>query len=130
MFQGKLAQAKKESDYALAIRTQSGSKLFHAIYLIASGAIHLKLAKHRQAETELLTALKMLQQIKAAQQEANAHLVLARLYGKMKKTDIARKHLREGFSIGRERGFTYYALFNAAELAELANAALAHGICS
>jgi len=130
LFQGKLAQAKKESDYALAIRTQSGSKLFHAIYLIASGAIHLKLAKHRQAETELLTALKMLQQIKAAQQEANAHLVLARLYGKMKKTDIARKHLREGFCIGRERGFTYYALFNAAELIELANAALAHGICA
>jgi LuxR family maltose regulon positive regulatory protein len=71
----------------------------------------------------------MLQQNKAAQQEANAHLVLARLYEIMKKTDSARKHLREGFSIGQERGFTYYALFNAAELAELANAALAHGIC-
>ena len=129
LFQGRLDQAKKESDYALAIRTQSGSKLFHAIYLIASGAIHVKLKKYRQAEKELLTAVKMLQQIKAAQQEANAHLVLARLYGIMKKTDSARKHLREGFSIGRERGFTYYALFNAAELAELANAALAHGIC-
>ncbi len=129
LFQGKLAQAKKESDYALAIRTQSGSKLFHAIYLIASGAIHLKLARHRQAEKELLTALTMLQQIKAAQQEANAHLVLARLYEKMKNTDEAWKHLREGFSIGQERGFTYYALFNAAELAELANAALEHDIC-
>jgi DNA-binding SARP family transcriptional activator len=55
--------------------------------------------------------------------------VLARLYGIMKRTDPARKHLREGFCIGRERGFTYYALFNAAELAELANAALGHGIC-
>ncbi len=129
LFQGRLDQAKKESDYALAIRTQSGSKLFHAIYLIASGAIHVKLKKYLQAQKELLTAVKMLQQIKAAQQEANAHLVLARLYGIMKKTDSARKHLREGFSIGRERGFTYYALFNAVELAELANAALAHGIC-
>ncbi len=129
LFQGRLDQAKKESDYALAIRTQSGSKLFHAIYLIASGAIHAKLKKYRQAEKELLTAVRMLQQNKAAQQEANAHLVLARLYKTMKKTDSARKHLREGFSIGQERGFTYYALFNAEELAELANAALAHGIC-
>ena len=129
LFQNKLDQAKKESDYALAIRTQSGSKLFHAIYLIASGAILVKLKKYRQAEKELLIAVKMLQQIRAAQQEANAHLVLARLYGMMKKMDPARKHLREGFSIGQERGFTYYALFNAEELAGLANAALAHGIC-
>ncbi len=129
LFQGKLEEAKKESDYALAIRTQSGSKLFHAIYLIASGAIHVKLKKYRQAEKELLIAVKILQQVKAAQQEANAHLVLARLYGMMKRADSAHKHLREGFSIGRERGFTYYALFNAVELAELANAALVHGIC-
>ncbi len=130
LFQGKIDEAKKESDYALAIRTQSGSKLFHAIYLILSGAIHMKLAKHRQAEKELLIALKMLQQNKAAQQEANAHLVLARLYGMMKKPDAARRHLREGFSIGQERGFTYYALFNTAELIDLANAALEHGICT
>jgi len=129
LFQGRLDQAKQESDYALAIRTQSGSKLFHAIYLIASGAIHVKLNKHRQAEKELLTAVRMLRQVKAAQQEANAHLVLARLYTILKRTDPARKHLREGFFIGKERGFTYYALFNAAELIELANAALAHGIC-
>ncbi len=130
LFQGKPDQAKKESDYALAIRTQSGSKLFHAIYLIASGAIHLKLAQHRRAEKELLTALKMLKQVKAVQQEANAHLVLARLYGMMKKPDAARRHLREGFSIGQKRGFTYYALFNTAELIDLANAALEHGICA
>ena len=129
LFQGKLAQAKKESDYALAIRTQSGSKLFHAIYLIASGAIHLKLAKHRQAERELLIALKMLQQIKAAQQEANAHLVLARLYQTLKKSDAARRHLREGFSIGQDRGFTYYALFKTEEMIDLASAAVEQGIC-
>jgi ATP/maltotriose-dependent transcriptional regulator MalT/DNA-binding SARP family transcriptional activator len=129
LFQGKLEEAKKESDYALAIRTQSGSTLFHAIYLIASGAIHVKIKKYRQAEKELLIAVKMLQQIKATQQEANAHLVLARLYGITKRTDSARKHLREGFCIGQKRGFTYYALFDAVELAELANAALGHGIC-
>jgi DNA-binding SARP family transcriptional activator len=130
LFQGRLDLAKKESDYALAIRTQSGSKLFHAIYLIASGAIHVKLKKYRQAEKELLTAVRMLKLVRAAQQEANAHLVLARLYGMMKKMDAARKHLCEGFSIGQERGFTYYALFTAEELTELANAALGHGICN
>ncbi len=130
LFQGRLDQAKKESDYALAIRTQSGSKLFHAIYLIASGAILVKLKKYRQAEKELLTAVRMLQQVKAAQQEANAHLVLARLYAIMKRTDLARRHLRDGFCIGRERGFTYYALFHAGELTELATAALEHGICT
>jgi ATP/maltotriose-dependent transcriptional regulator MalT/DNA-binding SARP family transcriptional activator len=130
LFQGKLDRAKSESDYALAIRTQSGSTLFHAIYLIASGAIHLRLKRHRRAETELRTALRMLRENKAAQQEANAHLMLARLYFSMKKTDLARRHLEEGFSIGRERGFTYYALFNAAELAELAGEALSHGICA
>jgi len=129
LFQDKLDQAKKESDYALAIRTQSGSKLFHAIYLIASGAIHLRLKKYRQAEKDLLIAVKTLQQNKAAQQEANAHLVLAQLYGLMNKPDAARRHLREGFCSGERRGFTYYALFNAVELAELAKAALEHGIC-
>jgi ATP/maltotriose-dependent transcriptional regulator MalT/DNA-binding SARP family transcriptional activator len=130
LFQGKVDRAKCESDYALAIRTQSGSRLFHAIYLIASGAIRVRLKQHRRAETELRTALRMLQEIKAAQQEANAHLMLARLYFLLKKPDLARRHLGEGFSIGRERGFTYYALFNAAELAELAGEALSHGICA
>ncbi len=130
LFQDKLDQAKKESDYALAIRTQSGSKLFHAIYLIVSGAINLRLGRHRLAEKELLKALKMLQQVKAAQQEANAHLVLARLYEIMKKPEPMRKHLREGFSIGRKRGFTYYAVFTTGELMELANAAREYGICA
>jgi len=130
MFQDKLDKAKTESDYALSIQARSRSRLFHGIYLIASGAIHLKLGKRAQAEKELLIALKMLQQIKAVQQEANAHLMLARVYEKRRKPDLARKHLQEGFSIGQERGFTYYALFNAAELSELAREALAHGICA
>lgn len=129
MFQGKMDQAKKESDYALAIRTQAGSKLFHAIYRIVSGAILLKQGKNGKAEKELLTALQMLRQIKALQQEANAHLMLSQLYNKIKKADLARKHLREGFTLGEERGFTYYALFNAVELEELANEAVGQGIC-
>ena len=130
MFQGRLDQAKRESDYALAIRTQSGSRLFHAIYLIASGAINLKLGKLGQAEKELFKAVAMLQQVKASQQEANAHLVLARLYDQKKRPDIGLKHLKEGFSLGQKQGFTYYALFTAAELVELAKTALSHDICA
>ena len=129
LFQNKPDKAKKESDFALSIRPQSDSRLFHGIYLIASGAIHLKLGEPARAEKDLLTALKMLQQIKAAQQEANAHLMLARLYEAKKKTDASLKHLQKGFAIGQERGFTYYALFTAAELATLARKGLAHDIC-
>jgi LuxR family transcriptional regulator, maltose regulon positive regulatory protein len=129
LFQGKLDRAKIESDYALAVQSKSGSKLFHAIYLIASGAIHMKLENIRRAEKELLAAITLLQQIRAGQQEANAHLVLARLYQKIEKPDKALKHLRQGFSIGRDRGFRYYALFDAAELAELARTAVSQGVC-
>jgi ATP/maltotriose-dependent transcriptional regulator MalT/DNA-binding SARP family transcriptional activator len=129
LLQRKLDRAKKESDYALAIRTQSGSSLFHAIYLLADGAILLKLGEYTRAEKEVRTALHTLQRVEAAQQEANAHLVLAQLYLRQKKNPAAIKHLREGFSIGQARGFTYYALFDAEELFELAKAALAHGIC-
>lgn len=130
LFQNKLDKAKKESDVALAIRPQSDSRLFHGIYLIASGAIHLKLGETARAEKDLLSALRMLQQIKAAQQEANAHLTLARLYETKKKTAVALKHLQKGFTIGQDRGFTYYALFNSTELSALARKALAHGICT
>jgi len=130
LFQRKLAKARVQSDHALSIRTQSGSRLFHAIYLIASGAILMKLGKHPRAEQELLTALKVLQQIKAAQQEANAHLVLAQLYEKTGKTALVSRHLLAGFSIGQERGFTYYALFDAAELSHLAQEAVAQDICT
>jgi DNA-binding SARP family transcriptional activator len=104
--------------------------LFHAIYLITSGAILMKLGRHARAEKELLSALRMLQRIKAAQQEANAHLVLAQLYGKLKKKTLVYKHLRAGFSIGQDRGFTYYALFDAGELSHLAQQAIAQGICT
>ena len=65
MFLNKLEKAKAESDYALTVHAQSGSKLFHAIYLIASGSIHLKMGKAAKSETELLRSLTMLQQSKA-----------------------------------------------------------------
>jgi LuxR family maltose regulon positive regulatory protein len=131
LFQGKLDKAKKESDYALAIRTQTGSRLFHAVYLIASGVILLKLGNIRLAKQELLTALKTLRQIKAAQQEANAHLALALLYRRQgTQTAEMCRHLHEGFSIGKDRGFTYFALFTRAELTELATLAKDHGICA
>lgn len=129
LFQGKLDQAKTESDYALSVQSRSGSALFHAIYLIASGAIHMKLGLHRRAEKELLASVAMLREMKAGQQEANARLVLAQLYGKMEKPDKALEHLRQGFSIGRTCGFRYYALFSAAELAEMARSAVSQGIC-
>jgi ATP/maltotriose-dependent transcriptional regulator MalT/DNA-binding SARP family transcriptional activator len=130
MFQGKLDEAKLASDYALAIRTQSGSKLFYAVYLIVSGVIHFKLGSCRRAEQELQTAVKTLRQIRAEQQEANAHLALAMLYSHESKKEKACKHLKEGFSIGRNRGFTYYALFTREELMELATYAKNHGICT
>ncbi|MEK6742977.1 MAG: BTAD domain-containing putative transcriptional regulator [Nitrospirota bacterium] len=128
LFQGKHARAKKESDAALAIQRRSGSRLFHGIYLIASGAIHMKLGKAADAERELTAALRILRQCRAVQQEANAHLLLASLNLRRKREAAARKHLAAGFSIGEERGFTYYALLTQEELSSLAAAAADRGI--
>jgi ATP/maltotriose-dependent transcriptional regulator MalT/DNA-binding SARP family transcriptional activator len=130
LFQGDLDRAKKNSDLALAVQTSSESRLFHAIYLIASGAIHVKLRKFGSAEKDLTIALRMLRQAGAAQQEANAHLVLAQLYQARGKNDASARHLREGFSLGQARGFTYYALFTRHELRDLASEAAARGICT
>ncbi len=129
MFRGRLAEAKKLSDRALAIRSQSDSKLFHAVYLVVHGAIHLKLGKTAFAEKELRTALRMLQQAKALQEEANAHLMLALLYRKTERTNLFRKHLSTGFSIGRDLGFCYYAPLSCEELTELAQTAAEECIC-
>jgi len=49
MFQQKYDLAIMESNLALAIRTQSQSRLFRAIYMIASGAIKLKLGQPGKA---------------------------------------------------------------------------------
>jgi len=129
LFQRRLDQARQMSDYALSSRTQSASRLFHAIYLIVSGSVHLETGAHGRAKRELHAALSMLKAAGAAQQEANAHLMLARLFLKQRRPAEARRHLRQGFSIGRERGFRYYAPFTPQELRELAREAAAKGIC-
>jgi len=120
LFQGRLDRAKKESDAALALQQRSGSRLFHAIYLIASGAISMKLGRVRRAERELQGALRILSQVQAAQQEANAHLLLASLNLARNNEAAVRKHLAAGFGIGEERGFTYYAVLTHDELSSLA----------
>jgi LuxR family maltose regulon positive regulatory protein len=128
LFQGKLARAQAESDHALALQKRTESPLFHGIYRIASGAIHLKRGKTAQAERELTTALALLRKCHAVQQEANAHLLLASLNLRRNREPAARRHLAEGFSIGEELGFTYYALLRHDELASLATAAVDRGI--
>ena len=128
LFQEKLARAQVESDCALALQKRAGSPLFHGIYLIASGAIYLKLGRTERAERELKAALELLRKCHAVQQEANAHLLLASLNLRRKREAAVRKHLAAGFSIGEERGFTYYALLKQEELSSLAAAAIDHDI--
>jgi DNA-binding SARP family transcriptional activator len=129
LFQNKLPNAERESNEALAIRSGKGSMLFHAIYLITSGAIHMRAGKTRRAGQELKNALRTLKQAKAVQQEANCHLVLALLERKKGNRTGFRNHLREGFSIGRDLGFTYYAVLDPEEQSELAKQAVAENIC-
>jgi len=130
LFQRKFDAAKSESEHALSIPAQNGSRLFQAVYLIANGAIHMKRGSLQEAEKDLRTSLAMLKQAGAAHQEANAHLVLALLYKARNRPDLVRKHLHAGFSLGQSKGFTYYALFDAVELSELADDALARDICT
>jgi DNA-binding SARP family transcriptional activator/predicted negative regulator of RcsB-dependent stress response len=124
LFQGKLARAQLESDHALALQKRAESPLFHGIYLIASGAIHLKRGKNSLAERQFKAALGLLRKCHAVQQEANAHLLLASLYLRSRREEMVRKHLTAGFSIGEDRGFTYYAVLKQDELASLASAAI------
>lgn len=128
LFQRKLERAKKLSDHAVGGgRTNSG--LFQGIYLIASGAIHRELGDDGRAEQDLRAALRLLAGCNAAQQEANAHLILAGLYRRQDRAAAVLRHLRKGLSIGRERGFTYYAPLAPRELQEHALEAAANGIC-
>ncbi len=129
LFQGRLDEAKKASDHALSAKPSGGSRLFRGIYLIISGAVHLELGRLTRAGTDLRTARALLRACGAAQQEANAHLMLARLAVRKGETDALGRHLREGFSIGREREFTYYAPLTSVQLRELARAAVQRGIC-
>ena len=124
LFQGKLIRAQAESEHALTLQKRAESPLFHGIYLIASGAIHLKRGKNGLAERQLKGALELLHRCHAVQQEANAHLLLASLYLRYKREEMVRKHLAAGFSIGEERRFTYYAVLTQDEIASLAAAAI------
>ena len=130
LFQNKLVKAERESNEALAIRSGRGSLLFHAVYLIASGAIHMRSGKLRQAGQELRGALRTLKRAKAAQQVAKCHLLLALFERTKGSTAGFHKHLRQGFSIGRELGFTYYAVLTPEEQTELARSAVAANICA
>lgn len=125
----KLDKALVEAGYALKVRAQMGSKLFYAVSLSAIGAIHLKMGKLPQAAQELQAALAIFRRIGAAQQEANVLLLLAKLSMKRKKDQDGCGYLREGFTIGEERAFSYYYLLNAADREELAGAAFDAGIC-
>ena len=128
LFQDRLDRAKSESDTALAIQRRAGSRLFYGIYLIASGAIDLKRGRSAAGERELTSALRILRQCRAVQQEANAHLLLASVNLRRNREAAARKHLMAGFCIGEERGFTYYALLRQEELSFLAAAAIERDI--
>ena len=129
LFENKLSRAQRESDEALSIRSGRGSRLFHAIYLIASGAINMRLGKLDRAGRELRSALRTLKQAKAVQQEANCCLVLALLEQRKGNQAAFRRHIRQAFCIGRERGFTYYAVLTPDEQAGLARQAIAENIC-
>ena len=93
-----------------------------------SGSIHRELGKYRHAEQDLLTAVRILQQCEAVQQEANAQLALASLYLRRRKPEKSHAHLKRGVTIGRDRGLTYYALHTPEELGTLARYAAAQGI--
>lgn len=127
-FAGDHSAAERESNEALGVQARSGSRLFRGIYLIASGAIRIQRGRLRKAEQDLLSAVRLLRQVQAAQQEANARLLLASIDLAQGRGVSARKHLVAGFGTGASRGFTYYALLRPEELAGLANAAIAMGI--
>ncbi len=128
LHQGRLEAALAECTAALTVRARSGSRLFYAVSLAVRGVIHTRLGAFAQAEQDLSQALRIFRRIGAAQQEANVHLALASLHLARKKTVESRRHIRSAFTIGEERGFTYYHLFTPREVADFAEAALADGI--
>lgn len=129
LFQRKLDRAARMSERALGGRPADQSLLFRGIYLILSGAIHGELGRDSLAERELREAALLLQRCRSVQQEANAHLMLARHYLRTGKHPAALRHLREGFSLGEAAGITYYAPFTADQVRELAQEAIKQDLC-
>ena len=130
LHQNKLDAAQAEADYALAVRSLSGSSLFYALSLSVSGALELKHGRMQKAEQMLNEALSLFRRNGAAQQEANVLLLLAELSAQKKRGREFREFLHAGLAIGRERGFTYYALFTRADMENLVRRALAENICA
>ncbi len=130
LFRGNREQAKRYADHALSSRGRAESPLFRAIYRIVRGTIHDERGDPLRARRDLLTALRVLRQCRAVQQEANAHLALARLHLRRRAPETAVAHLERGFSIGRDLGLTYYALLAPAEVDRLARLAIERNICA
>jgi ATP/maltotriose-dependent transcriptional regulator MalT/DNA-binding SARP family transcriptional activator len=130
LHQNRLDEARIEAERALSIRARSGSGLFFAVSLAVSGAIELKQGRAKKAGRILDRALAIFRQNSAAQLEANALLLQAELHRRGKRDHEMKQFLKAGFSIGRERGFTYYFLFTKTETAELAETALRNDICA
>lgn len=128
LHQGKPAEALREAEQALTVRSRSGSRLFHAVSLAALGAVHARLGRTARALRELSEARRMCERIGAVQQLANVHLVLALLERRRGRERQFLRHLEEGLRIGSERGFTYYALLSREDLRSLAAAALERNI--
>lgn len=129
LHQNRLKEAETEAAQALAVREQSGSRLFAAISLAVRGAIELKQGRTAKAESTLDQARTVFHRDGAAQMEANVLLVLAKIALRKDHEHEADRLLNAGFRIGERLGFTYYVLFTHAELAELARLAIGRDIC-
>ena len=129
LFQRKLDRAERMADRALLGRPADQGTLFRGIYLIMNGAIHGEFGKPALAAQDLREAIRLLRACRAVQQEANAHLMLARLLLGTKQRAAALRELRTGFSLGEACGITYYAPFTSEQVRSLAVTALEQGIC-
>jgi LuxR family maltose regulon positive regulatory protein len=128
LHRNKLRKAAEEVHYALSGRQTSGSRLFYAVSRSVSGAISLKQGFRAAALRELRHALRLFREIGAAQEEANVHLILARLHLQEKNKRTAAQALESAFGIGEKQRFTYYYLQTPEELRELASHAADCGI--
>lgn len=129
LFQRRLDRAKLMADRSLALPASEQSGLFRGIYLIMSGAVLHEMGTSRQARSVLLEAVKLLRKAGAIQQEVNARLMLVRVLSAKGDAAARSTHLKEAFTLGRERGFSYYAPFTGEQIIQLADEAIARGHC-